>query len=332
MGARIAISALLMLVCLRAPLAGPFEDGLAAADNGDYETALSLWQPLAEQGDAAAQFNIGVLYANDFKDDARAIEWFMRAMKDQYFRAKAQLGVARAHIRQGNYKEALRWAEIPLRDLNPKSSPNSKTEQQKREEQRNIETWHEALELVQYLYADAQFFPPPLPGWRTEGTKTSVDQNFAPLDFLAGEIYLLVESEQIYEEEGSGKKISIGIVVNNFALYSIMATLYDDLGGEAADPGEKQKWADLREKLINDGVAYYSYQSYQGWQSNLGDESVMSKVVGLSRTGKWSQSLFVAFIGDDEAAIQAYQDKTDLARIKDILEGAGFEPEEAAAE
>jgi uncharacterized protein len=42
---------------------GDFEDRLAASDAGDYTTALRLWRPLAEHGDAAAQYNIGLRYS-----------------------------------------------------------------------------------------------------------------------------------------------------------------------------------------------------------------------------------------------------------------------------
>ena len=38
--------------------------GLNAAKRGDYETALREWRPLAEQGNAVAQTNIGRLYRN----------------------------------------------------------------------------------------------------------------------------------------------------------------------------------------------------------------------------------------------------------------------------
>src|SRR5260370_32443649 len=44
-------------------VAGPFEDGLAAHKRGDYATTLRFWRPLADQGDAQAQFNLGVIYA-----------------------------------------------------------------------------------------------------------------------------------------------------------------------------------------------------------------------------------------------------------------------------
>ena len=41
-----------------------FDKGLIAAQNGDFATALREWTPLAEQGDASAQFNLGVMYRN----------------------------------------------------------------------------------------------------------------------------------------------------------------------------------------------------------------------------------------------------------------------------
>ena len=36
-----------------------FDRGLAAAQSGDFATALKEWRPLAEQGDALAQYNLG---------------------------------------------------------------------------------------------------------------------------------------------------------------------------------------------------------------------------------------------------------------------------------
>ena len=59
--------------------AGPFEDGHAAYTRGDYATALRLWSPLAAQGYAEAQHNLGVMYENGTgvpQDYARAYMWF----------------------------------------------------------------------------------------------------------------------------------------------------------------------------------------------------------------------------------------------------------------
>ena len=42
--------------------AGPFEDAKAAYSRKDYATALSLLRPLAAQGNATAQFVLGMMY------------------------------------------------------------------------------------------------------------------------------------------------------------------------------------------------------------------------------------------------------------------------------
>ncbi len=40
------------------------DKGVAAIENGDFATALKEWTPLAEQGNAFAQFNLGLMYYN----------------------------------------------------------------------------------------------------------------------------------------------------------------------------------------------------------------------------------------------------------------------------
>jgi hypothetical protein len=42
--------------------AGPWEDGMASYNSGDYMPAIRLFRPLAEQGNARAQHLIGVMY------------------------------------------------------------------------------------------------------------------------------------------------------------------------------------------------------------------------------------------------------------------------------
>jgi TPR repeat protein len=59
---KLLLVAVLALALPCAVLAGPFEDGQAAFRIGDYATAMRLWRPLAEQGRAAAQANIGFMY------------------------------------------------------------------------------------------------------------------------------------------------------------------------------------------------------------------------------------------------------------------------------
>jgi uncharacterized protein len=78
-------------------LAGPLEDGTAAHQRGDFATAMKLWRPLADQGDAVAQHGLGVMYAigqGVAKDDAEAMKWF---------RLAAEQGDADAQERLGTY-------------------------------------------------------------------------------------------------------------------------------------------------------------------------------------------------------------------------------------
>jgi TPR repeat protein len=72
--------------------AGPLEDGVAALDNQDYDKALKLLKPLAEQGVAAAQFKIGSMYsagAGVAEDDAQGLAWTRKAVAQGYAPAKA---------------------------------------------------------------------------------------------------------------------------------------------------------------------------------------------------------------------------------------------------
>jgi hypothetical protein len=60
-------------------VAGPLEDAVAADTKGDYATALKLYLPLAEQGNADAQAFLGYLYAvgNGVRQDyAEAVKWY----------------------------------------------------------------------------------------------------------------------------------------------------------------------------------------------------------------------------------------------------------------
>ena len=49
---------------IAAPTWADFQAGRDAYKRGDYDTALKEWRPLAEQGDAVAQNNLGGMYHN----------------------------------------------------------------------------------------------------------------------------------------------------------------------------------------------------------------------------------------------------------------------------
>ena len=57
------LSILVGLVFMLAPPAwADFQAGIGAYEAANYETALKEWRPLAEQGHARAQSNLGVMY------------------------------------------------------------------------------------------------------------------------------------------------------------------------------------------------------------------------------------------------------------------------------
>ncbi|GAB4233825.1 MAG: hypothetical protein Tsb0032_39480 [Kiloniellaceae bacterium] len=77
---------IVVILMLTGALSGPvdagFAEGLAASRAGDHETALREWQPLAEAGDAAAQYNIALMYQRGEgvrQDYAEALRWYRLA-------------------------------------------------------------------------------------------------------------------------------------------------------------------------------------------------------------------------------------------------------------
>lgn len=81
-----------------------FNVGLAAYQRGDYATTLKEWKPLAEQGDADAQYNLGVMYGDGDgvpQDYAEAMRWY---------RAAARQGNASAQYNLGGYFSLLTFS------------------------------------------------------------------------------------------------------------------------------------------------------------------------------------------------------------------------------
>ena len=109
---------LLLALGLSEPvLAGPLEDADAAFLKQDYATALRLLRPLAEQGDATAQFNLGVMYRNGEgvpKDDAQAIKWYRLAAAQGNARAQNNLGFMyqRGHGVPKDDAQAVKWFRL----------------------------------------------------------------------------------------------------------------------------------------------------------------------------------------------------------------------------
>jgi methionine-S-sulfoxide reductase len=96
------------------PVAAPLEEGNAAYIRGDYPTAERLLRPLAEQGNATAQFDLGGMYHRGRgvpQDYAAALTWYRKAA-DQGD-ARGQNGIGDMYIEGSgvpqDYAAAMTW-------------------------------------------------------------------------------------------------------------------------------------------------------------------------------------------------------------------------------
>ena len=79
---RFPIALVLSIVGLVTPAWADFQAGNDAYNRKDYATALREWRPLAEQGNAHAQFYLGVLYHSGSgvpQDFVQAHKWYSLA-------------------------------------------------------------------------------------------------------------------------------------------------------------------------------------------------------------------------------------------------------------
>ena len=91
------LSAVAIVVVLNGTAqAQDYDKGVDAYRAGDYATALQEWRPLAEQGNAAAQNNLGFMYKSGYgvpQDYAEAVKWYRLAAEQGQAIAQSNLGV-----------------------------------------------------------------------------------------------------------------------------------------------------------------------------------------------------------------------------------------------
>ncbi len=114
-GGRTFLISVVLFTLLMAPAAaGPFENGVAAYDRGDYAAAYRLWRPLAEKGYGRAQGMLGLMYHEGIgvpKDDREAAHWYRLAAAQGFAVLQYEVGVMYSNG-QGVPKddhEAVRW-------------------------------------------------------------------------------------------------------------------------------------------------------------------------------------------------------------------------------
>jgi len=98
-------------------VAGSFEDGLRASERRDYGTALRIWLPLAEAGDAKAQHAIAYLYEEGkgvLQDTATARKWYLRAAEQGNASSQSNLALMYSLNREipQDLVQSYKWASI----------------------------------------------------------------------------------------------------------------------------------------------------------------------------------------------------------------------------
>lgn len=114
---RLPVVLVLSIVCIAIPARADFQAGMDANNRDDYATALHEWRPLADQGDALAQYNLGLLYRKGRgvpQDDVQARQWFAKAAAQGQAKAQFNLGTL-YYNGEGvpkDYQQALRWLRL----------------------------------------------------------------------------------------------------------------------------------------------------------------------------------------------------------------------------
>ncbi|MCZ6588730.1 MAG: tetratricopeptide repeat protein [Alphaproteobacteria bacterium] len=111
----IVLFSLLFVVLLTSPVAAQnLNKGMEAHNRGDFATALREFRPLAEQGVAYAQFNLGFMHTFGHgvpQDYAEAMKWYAKAAEQGFVHAQHNLGIMHNydHGVPQNYVEAVKW-------------------------------------------------------------------------------------------------------------------------------------------------------------------------------------------------------------------------------
>ncbi len=110
----IAVASVLFLASCQNIQESQFEEGMQAYAQGDVETAIEKWRPMAESGNPSAQTNLGVLYYQGragTPDYQEALKWYRLAAMQGYPDAQFNLGLAYMEGKGVSYDmtQALRW-------------------------------------------------------------------------------------------------------------------------------------------------------------------------------------------------------------------------------
>ena len=100
MPSRVLVGLTLALALASPPAGADFDTGLAAYQNGDYETAFEEFEHLAERGVVPAQTNLGYMYSLGEgvpQDLEKSAFWFRKAAENGSTAAQLTMGALAFH-------------------------------------------------------------------------------------------------------------------------------------------------------------------------------------------------------------------------------------------
>jgi TPR repeat protein len=123
------VKAAVLFFSLCLPVAADLAAGMEALKNRDYATALKEFLPLAQQGNALAQSDLGLMYEEGHgvpQDYAEAVRWYRRAAEQGNARAQFNLGLMYegGHGVPQDYVEAVRWYRRAAEQGNARAQNN----------------------------------------------------------------------------------------------------------------------------------------------------------------------------------------------------------------
>src|SRR3954469_10596286 len=116
------IAALIVLAASSPLAAQSVKAGIAAWQKADYAGAVAIWRPLAEKGDADAQFNLGQAYRlrrGAPINLALAKSWFERAGANGHLDAQTTLGLLL--FQNGDQAGGLKWLKRAAEQGEPRA-------------------------------------------------------------------------------------------------------------------------------------------------------------------------------------------------------------------
>jgi len=129
-----------------------YQTGLDAYSKGNFPLALEKFRPLAEQGNAQAQFNMGVMCRQGQgvpQDDKQAVAWWSKAAEQGHVEAQDNLGLryGRGQGVAQDWVQAYKWFSLAAAAGNQTAMGNKRvaetkmTPQQVAQAQDLVQAW-----------------------------------------------------------------------------------------------------------------------------------------------------------------------------------------------